>query len=354
MSLLPNRQSQLLTDHIRSMIAAGVYSSGSRLPSMRQFAGQFSLSIGGVQRVIAKMENAGFLESRRGAGIFVRTVAAPPPRGNVRRIGVILESNPASLETYCAHVLRGIEEKASEHGFILEMDYRGYSISARELKEKGAESDALFLLGMHYDKVLDPVDFSCPVIGVETGNRHGGKASLLSLDPFSAAEAAIDFFRRRGCRKVLVHSLDYPQLRDRAIIFRDRWEPFGKAEIRYIDDACQWRVDNDRVGFPDFSEGKSCGHLFTSNGFYQFAVERYRAKHGEDPNLHNTVLTFDGKSYLVPSCVPGHTVMPDWVEVGRSAFDELQRRLRAPGCPARRIYLDCLLKEYDFAAGRYH
>lgn len=362
MSLLPSRQSQMLTDHIRAMISAGAYGPGSRLPSIRQLAGDFNLSIGGVQRVIAKLESSGLLESRRGAGIFVRPGDGAPFRGKVRRIAVIMENNPSKLESYCAHAMRGIEEKAAEHGCILELDYRGCSISARELEEKAAVSDAMFLLGMRYDELLEPANFSCPVIGVEIGNRHGGKASVLSLDPFAAAELAVEFFRARDYRQVVVYMAEYPQLCDRAVIFKNRWEEIGAVEVRNVAVSPYPADPKHRTHLArpyhynlpvEYFNRPDCGYLFTSSDFYRHAVTQHRDRFGANPNLSNAILTYDGKPFLVPGYEPGNTVMPDWVEVGRCAFNELLRRLQNPGCPSRRIYLDCSLKEYDFSAMKY-
>ncbi|MGE4565064.1 MAG: hypothetical protein AB7F32_09340, partial [Victivallaceae bacterium] len=103
----------------------------------------------------------------------------------------------------------------------------------------------------------------------------------------------------------------------------------------------------------DYFDRSDCGYLFTSSDFYRHAVSLHQSRHGENPNLRHVILTYDGKPFLVPGYEPGHTVMPDWVELGRCAFNELLRRLQNPGCPSRRIYLDCTLKEYDFSAKKY-
>ncbi len=64
-----------LEEQIKHLILSGRFEVGSRLPSIRALAGYLRVNRNTVARVISDLEREGFVESRRGSGVYV---AEPP------------------------------------------------------------------------------------------------------------------------------------------------------------------------------------------------------------------------------------------------------------------------------------
>jgi GntR family transcriptional regulator len=64
-----------LEEQIKHLILTGGFAVGSRLPSIRALAGYLRVNRNTVARVISDLEREGYVESRRGSGVYV---AEPP------------------------------------------------------------------------------------------------------------------------------------------------------------------------------------------------------------------------------------------------------------------------------------
>jgi DNA-binding transcriptional regulator YhcF (GntR family) len=64
-----------LEEQIKHLILTGGFASGNRLPSIRSLAGYLRVNRNTVARVISDLEREGYVESRRGSGVYV---AKPP------------------------------------------------------------------------------------------------------------------------------------------------------------------------------------------------------------------------------------------------------------------------------------
>src|ERR687893_2364534 len=60
-----------LKEQIKHLILTGTFEVGSRLPSIRALAGFLRVNRNTVARVISDLEREGFVESRRGSGVYV-------------------------------------------------------------------------------------------------------------------------------------------------------------------------------------------------------------------------------------------------------------------------------------------
>src|SRR3712207_9172293 len=60
-----------LKEHIKHLILTGKLEVGSRLPSIRAMAAFLRMNRNTVARVISDLEREGFVESRRGSGVYV-------------------------------------------------------------------------------------------------------------------------------------------------------------------------------------------------------------------------------------------------------------------------------------------
>ncbi len=78
-----------LREQIKHLILTGNFEVGSRLPSIRALAGFLRINRNTVARVVTDLESEGYVESRRGSGVYV--VDPPPASGEDRRRREVLE-----------------------------------------------------------------------------------------------------------------------------------------------------------------------------------------------------------------------------------------------------------------------
>lgn len=69
---------QAIYDTLRAEIARGHWRAGSRLPTEAELAQRFDVNRHTVRRALAALAEAGLVQSRRGAGVFVRAPARLP------------------------------------------------------------------------------------------------------------------------------------------------------------------------------------------------------------------------------------------------------------------------------------
>lgn len=78
---------QQLYEHLRSQIADGAFDVGSLLPSERELAKSFDVSVITCKRALAKLADEGLIERRPGYGTWVsRIPSSAPIRGTVERL----------------------------------------------------------------------------------------------------------------------------------------------------------------------------------------------------------------------------------------------------------------------------
>ena len=77
-----------LEEQIKHLILTGTFEAGDRLPSIRALAGFLRVNRNTVARVISALEREGFVESRRGSGVYV---VEPPVNEEASRRQEVLE-----------------------------------------------------------------------------------------------------------------------------------------------------------------------------------------------------------------------------------------------------------------------
>ena len=77
-----------LEEQIKHLILTGTFEAGDRLPSIRALAGFLRVNRNTVARVISDLEREGFVESRRGSGVYV---VEPPVDEEASRRQEVLE-----------------------------------------------------------------------------------------------------------------------------------------------------------------------------------------------------------------------------------------------------------------------
>jgi DNA-binding transcriptional regulator YhcF (GntR family) len=73
-----------LTAQLQHVIEGGGLSRDQALPSIRELAGFLSINPNTVARVIEDLKRAGYVEARRGKGVFVAPAAAARPSPTLR------------------------------------------------------------------------------------------------------------------------------------------------------------------------------------------------------------------------------------------------------------------------------
>jgi DNA-binding transcriptional regulator YhcF (GntR family) len=76
-----------LEEQIKHLVLTGGFAVGSRLPSIRALAGYLRVNRNTVARVISDLEREGFVESRRGSGVYV--VEPPVVEEDIKRQEVL-------------------------------------------------------------------------------------------------------------------------------------------------------------------------------------------------------------------------------------------------------------------------
>ena len=66
-----------IADRVRIAVATGELAPGTALPSVRQLATQLRLNPATIVQAYRQLEEVGVVESRQGAGTFVRELAQP-------------------------------------------------------------------------------------------------------------------------------------------------------------------------------------------------------------------------------------------------------------------------------------
>lgn len=114
-----------LEEQIKHLILSGGFEVGSRLPSIRSMAGFLRINRNTVGRVISDLEQAGFVESRQGSGVYV----VEPPL--------------AAEDLVRQEVLERVMDLATARGVSLEE--LGYALLARAGISSGEKTRILFV-----------------------------------------------------------------------------------------------------------------------------------------------------------------------------------------------------------------
>lgn len=140
---MPDRVTQALLELIRS----GTYPAKSRLPSEAEMAQRFGVSRTVIREAVSRLKSEGLVESRQGAGVFVREVGMDTP---FRIDPGVVDSIQAVLQL--AELRRGLEAEiaalAAERGSktqIAEINARLMAIDeAVDAGGDGVEADMEF------------------------------------------------------------------------------------------------------------------------------------------------------------------------------------------------------------------
>ncbi len=344
---MPKRPTRIYTemlDYLEAMIANGAFPPGTKLPSQRQLAAQFSIPQSTVGRKLKELQQRGLIDLRRGSGAYVRDRRCRRSRAG-KKIVIIIDA--VNIQTsYCGHVLIGLQERAEELKCKLTLHFTSYrSFTPEMLSKYGAGYDGIVLLGC-YDTALEKIPDTRPCVGVNM-HRTYGFASTVDLDPVRSAELAADFFSARGCTTVHLFGYDVGHAEPKsAFDFRGRlFAEYWRSRGRLVEHQTPLpdNLDGDGRSDPEHFTNTGAGYLFVSGTRANGAAQAYWERTGRNLSDDFHVLSIDGKSLLRPDYHPVNTIATDYPAMGRTTLEECLRRIATPGEGPHRIYQNVYL-----------
>lgn len=324
-----------MTEHIESAIAGGGYRAGEKLPTLRQLTSKFNLTGYAVHQGLRHLSEKGLIVLRHGSGAYVAASrhAAGPSNWNVT---VFSNFELAAGVGYLFCALLGVQAAAMKLGCtvtIRKRDYYQYHLPEPPLETMIGDAHGLIFLG-EYDYLTFQPPSTMPSSGLEMTDTCGGVLSPISLDPIAAAHLAVDFFRRRGKRRVKVfHLAGGPAFELRAECFRFLWSRHGEVEI------CPYPLGRELPLDAFIERDPEVGLLFCSGSWCEDYIRTCARLGCGNLTEKFAVLAIDGKSQVMPDFHPVSTIAIDWRAAGEAALYDLVRRLENPSAEARRIFL---------------
>ena len=235
-----------IADQVRSLIAAGEFSPGSRLPAERELAKQFGVSRPSMREALIALEVEGYVDVRPGSGIMVTTPngGAPDCSGDegaleVLRVRSLIEG------TIAAEAAPDMEQKdiAALEQILLAMEGE----AAAPARKAADRQFHLYIAAKLENKVL---------LRLVTGLLDQGERPW-------AQQFAIHFDNAKTCTAVLAEHRDIvaalaarnPEqackaMRNHLQKAHDRWalEPDRGAKTGFHDGSRRLSIDGDGVG----------------------------------------------------------------------------------------------------------
>lgn len=255
--------SEQLINYLEERLLAGEYRPGMRIPSVRRLAAKFCLSYGSAIRGIDFLCEQGKLEKASKRGIYVCRQETPLLIGGgaggrkiVFFIGSELDADCQSL-WYTA--LLGFSQSASKRGDCIVMTPLPHDSDCnRVLRENAREADGLVIFNSFYWP-LEPLPAGSAAVGALFDGNLDGTLSVVNLDALDAARQAVEYFRLKRVRHVVITSSSRKLFMTRGRLFAALWRSEGGS--------C---VFSDGIP-PEFDPAN--GYLFTSDQVCQQACE---------------------------------------------------------------------------------
>lgn len=320
-----NRTAEL-RKFLNLQLATQIYPAGSALPSVRMFAKKFSLCYNAALRVVQEFCVSGQLESVPRRGFFVKKSEFAAER----EVGVILPEQVSAggiIET----AYRAIERYARQLGYpVKSIRTPGRFELPRACLNAIRKLGAGVLLG-EYD-LRDIRDLpGVPLAGVLLHDDFSGNVSTVELDPFQSAKFAVEYFRGKGVREVLIFSAAFPVNLTRCRIFEYMWQTAG-GRSRFVE------IDRDPYQAEDLLR-PGVGCFFGEDDHCRGVFREYREATGGDLRDVCAVFSVGGKCMMLEQYPPVPSHVADWKMLGITAFEEAVIRMNNPLRPPRRIYL---------------
>jgi LacI family transcriptional regulator len=342
-------------------IKQGEFSTGSRLASERDLAEELRVSRTTIRRVISRLAEEGWVESRHGYRPVVR--AQPVTREPSKTVALLIGSE-SSYRPF-SRILRGCEVELRKHGYLLVfMDT--WAETSHESADRGhREQETLDYISSHsIDGVIlwcQEPEFSLSRlqklhqqgIGIVTIDREvpGAVFDHVGIDNFRSARLVVDYLVKANHRDIAFAT----EHKDHASTVQQRVEGFlfamrangldgsENAIIRF-----PFRANSDQIAI-ELRKRKDAGKMptaiFAVNDLYAHrlirALRSLELRVPEDVSIvgfDDMEPDFDQEGFLT-------TIRQPFSDIGRVAVRTLLQRFEEPDAPTLQVVLPTQLIE---------
>jgi DNA-binding LacI/PurR family transcriptional regulator len=189
-----------LQELLRKRILDNQLEKGDRLPSARELAATYNVSLGTVSNALQELKRQGLLQTRRKKGIFVPTGDKPQRRKRTGNIGVLAEGASEALnDRMNFEVFNSVRTAAGDRGYNIiylgTKEYRPGNAGAEDFPEFRRIDGLVYIINVRPSPsvVRRAVERSLPVVltdwfdpelnadGVVINNTEGGLKAMRHL-----------------------------------------------------------------------------------------------------------------------------------------------------------------------------
>lgn len=211
--------SQRIAREFREKISRGEWSAGARLPTTRELAAAYRVSVNTIQNAFRELEANDLVERRPRLGGFVKkALSAAAPRRTALTVAAVtastdITSTAESRDDWAYRIIRGCQQELSQSGFHIAIF--SYSVTdphaAPKLIEKVEEAGEslaglLCFLGPTISGMLSELDRrNLPWVTINRPKEHSAQ-NFVTHDAFNGARLAGRCFAKMGYRSAMVLS----------------------------------------------------------------------------------------------------------------------------------------------------
>ncbi|MEW6309112.1 MAG: GntR family transcriptional regulator [Bacillota bacterium] len=135
-----------LADSLRARVESGEYPPGYRLPSQKELADEFSISVITVRQAVSQLEDAGLLVRKQGKGTFVRDGQVTHSLRGLQSLTEVLEASGLRPEVVIDEFAIGMPPDHVRDELHLGPDDKVLAVKRRHLVEDEAIACALIYI----------------------------------------------------------------------------------------------------------------------------------------------------------------------------------------------------------------
>lgn len=317
----PQKALQLI-NYLEEKIVSGQFPGGSKIPSVRTFMADFKVSYGTALAGIDYLCSKELLVKKNRSGIYVNT-----QKNQVQgEVEITVFSVMHSGGMY-ATAFSSIQQYADNNNVNLRQCELSPANATADILTQLSRTAAGVLMLSEYDDAIEQLPLDKPSVGILMHNTFKGQMSVVDIDPFFVAEAAVNYFNENNISNVVILTDPRQTYENRGMIFSHYWQQSGGT--------CHMLVDPQ--GEIEFSA--DCGYFFTSDNLLHDKLQIYENQFQKQLTDDYVVLGVDGKCLIYPQFKKFPTVAVDWRQIGRYAIEECLYRINYPGSKPKRIYV---------------
>lgn len=213
---------QEIFERLRADIAAGRWQPGDRLPSFRDLAARYGVSIRPIQQALDLLEEAGYVARRQGVGTTV--ISNSPAASLTEAVGLGLEKG-AHVYGALLEMLSGSLAQRGRVPVVLDFGPKGGEELLLRLARGGARRFVVHL-HEHFDSSVfaEPCLREARYVGaIHWESLRLPRMSAVLTDPVAGARLWAEYLQERGHRHVLLVTPELRHLKKQApLVERDR------------------------------------------------------------------------------------------------------------------------------------